>query len=145
MNLRSKKQLAAKTLRVGKERIVFVNERLNEIKEAITKKDILNLYQDKAILVKEIKGRKTKKRNKKRRNKGKIRKKINQRKKQYVKLTRKLRGIIKEMKANGKISQKEVKELRKKIKNKFFKSKQHLKDYLGGNKYESSKKKKKRK
>ena len=40
MNLGKKKQLAARTLGVGKSRVHFVNENLNEIKEAITKQDI---------------------------------------------------------------------------------------------------------
>ncbi len=43
MNLRTKKELAAKALKVGKERIVFVEARLDEIKEAITKQDMRDL------------------------------------------------------------------------------------------------------
>ena len=57
MNLRSKKQLAAKTFGVGKGRIVFVNERIEEIKEAITKQDMRNLQKDGVIIIKEIGGR----------------------------------------------------------------------------------------
>ena len=57
MNLRSKKQLAANTFGVGKSRIMFVNERIEEIKEAITKQDMRNLLQDGAIIIKEVKGR----------------------------------------------------------------------------------------
>lgn len=58
MNLKKKKQLAAKTLKVGKERILFLGPRIEEIKEAITKQDIRELKKDGAILIKEIKGRK---------------------------------------------------------------------------------------
>ena len=43
MNLKKKKSLATRTLKVGKERIVFLKSRLDEIKEAITKQDIKDL------------------------------------------------------------------------------------------------------
>ena len=145
MNLRAKKQLAAKTLRVGKSRILFVNERIEEIKEAITKQDIRDLYKDGAIKIKEIKGRKTIKNKNKRRSPGNIRKNVNRRKRNYVIMTRKLRKHLKELKNRGQIDTKEVKELRKKIRNKAFRSKAHMKEQMGGNKNESPKKKKKRK
>jgi len=127
MNLTSKKELAARTLKVGKERIVFVVARLNEIKEAITKQDIKDLNKDGAILIKEIKGRKKKIKKKKKRTTGKIRKKVNTRKQDYVKLTRKLRKHVVELKKQGKLSSEEVKEIRKKIRNKQYKNKANLK------------------
>ena len=55
MNLRKKKILAAKALKVGKERIIFLKPRLEEIKEAITKQDIKDLYKEGAIKIKEVK------------------------------------------------------------------------------------------
>ena len=58
MNLSKKKSLAVKTLKVGKDRIVFLKPRLDEIKEAITKQDIRELQKEGAIIVKGIKGRK---------------------------------------------------------------------------------------
>ena len=58
MNLRAKKQLAANTFGVGKGRIAFVNERIEEIKEAITKQDMRNLQKDGAIIIKEIRNTK---------------------------------------------------------------------------------------
>lgn len=131
MNLRSKKQLAAKTFGVGKSRILFVNERIEEIKEAITKQDMRNLQRDGAIIIKEIKGRgKNIKKNRKR-SVGNIRKKVNIRKKEYVILTRKLRRAIAEKKQKGEINREEVKEIRKKIRNKLFKSNAHLKENMG--------------
>ncbi len=51
MNLRSKKQLAAKTLGVGKKRIIFNINNIPEIKEAITKHDIHTLYDEGIILI----------------------------------------------------------------------------------------------
>mgnify|MGYP001201355851 CR=1 FL=1 len=146
MNLRSKKELAAKTFGVGKERIVFVNERIEEIKEAITKQDMRMLQKEGAIRIKEVKGRSKNIKKKRKKGFGNRRKNVNTRKQDYVKLTRKLRKVVADKKRKGEIENKEFKELRKKIRNKLFRSKAHLKDNLGGNKeYEKPKKKKKRK
>ncbi len=145
MNLRAKKQLAAKTFGVGKERIAFVPGRIEEIKEAITKEDMRNLQKDGAIIIKEVKGRGKVISVKRKKGLGNIRKRVNTRKRDYVILTRKLRKFLADKKQKGEISNEEVKKLRKKIKNKLFKSKAHLKDNLGGLKNENSKKKKKRK
>ena len=57
MNLRKKKILASKVLNVGKNRIRFVTDNLLEIKEAITKQDIRDLYSKGIIVIKPIKGR----------------------------------------------------------------------------------------
>lgn len=130
MNLSKKKKLAARTLKVGKDRIVFVNSRLEEIKEAITKRDIRDLYETKAILVKEIKGRKKKEKKAKKKSVGNVRKKIRNRKRDYVILTRKLRKYIRGMKEQGKLSNENFKMVRKKIRNKEFRSKSNLKEYL---------------
>jgi large subunit ribosomal protein L19e len=130
MKLDKKKELAAKALKVGKNRIILVQERLDEIKEAITKQDVLDLKKSGAIKIKEIKGRKKIKKRTTKRRAGKIKKKINRRKQQYAKVTRKLRAYIKELKNQGKIEDEEYKELRKKIRARDFKSKAQLKDYL---------------
>ena len=130
MNLRKKKELAARTLKVGKERIVFLRPRIDEIKKAITKQDIRDLQKDGAIIVKEIKGRRKIKIKRKKRSPGNIRKKVNKRKQKYVKITRKLRGYIAEMKKQGRLSKEEVSDIRKKIKNRIFKSKAHLKEHI---------------
>jgi large subunit ribosomal protein L19e len=145
MNLRAKKQLAANTLGVGKGRIIFVNERLEEIKEAITKQDMRNLQKDGAIIIREVKGRSKNVNKGKRRHIGKVRRKVNTRKQDYVIMTRKLRKVLAEKKSKGELDIKEIKELRKKIRNKMFRSKAHLKEYIGGSKNENTKKKKKRK
>ena len=102
MNLAKKKKLAERTLGVGKERIVFLKSRLEDIKDAITKQDIRDLYKDGAIIIKEKKGRK-KSRKKKRRTMGNVRKRVKKRKEQYVTLTRKLRGYVSELKKQDKI------------------------------------------
>ena len=132
MNLRKKKQLAIRTLKIGKERIVFIKSRLEEIKEAITKQDIRDLKKDGAILVKDVKGRKKVEKRSRRRGVGKVKKKVNKRKQEYVIMTRKLRKYTAELKKQGKLSKEEVSEIRKKIRNRIFKSKAHLKTYIGG-------------
>lgn len=131
MNLGKKKELAARTFKVGKARIVFVKARAEDIKEAITKQDIRDLNKDGAILIKEIKGRKKNPAKKKRRSVGNVRKKIKRRKRDYVTLTRKLRGYVSELKKQGDLSEAEVKEIRKRIRNKAFRSKANLKEYIG--------------
>ena len=130
MNLRKKKGLAARILKVGKERIIFSQQRLNEIKEAITKQDIRDLKKDGAITVREISGRKKNVIKRKNRGPGKIKKKVNKRKREYMVLTRKLRSYIKDLKNRGKISNDNTDGIRKKIRNRFFRSKSHLREYL---------------
>jgi large subunit ribosomal protein L19e len=130
MNLRKKKALTARTFGVGLARVEFVEARLEEIKEAITKQDIRDLQKDGAIIIKNIKGRKRNKNKVKNRSKGNVRKRVNKRKKEYVTLTRKLRKHLAEV--NEKLTDKEKKDIRKKIRNRFFKSKAHLKEHLGG-------------
>ena len=130
MNLGKKKKLVVRTLKVGENRVIFLHSRLNEIKEAITKQDIRDLKNDGAILVKEIKGRKRKVKKSKKRGVGKIKKNVNKRKQEYVIHTRKLRKYVAEMKNQEKISKEEFKDIRKKIRNKFFRSKSHLREYI---------------
>ena len=47
-------------------------------------------------------------------------------------MVRKQRGYVAELKKQGKLSLEEVKDLRSKIRNKTFRSKANLKDYIGG-------------
>ena len=130
MNLGKKKSLAAKTLKVGKERIIFLTTRINEIKEAITKNDIRDLTAEGAILVKEVGERRKKLKKATRKSTGNIRKKVNTRKQDYVIMTRKLRRYTKEMEKQGQINREERLEIRKRIRNKGFKSQANLKEYI---------------
>lgn len=129
MNLRKKKILAAKTLNVGKGKIIFIKTRLDEIKEAITKQDIKDLHKEGAIVIRESSGRRKviKRRN---RSPGNVRIKVNKRKQNYMILTRKLRKYVGEMKKQRKLSNDKTKDIKKKIKNKFFKNQAHLKEYI---------------
>ena len=130
MNLAKKKQLAAKVLKVGKNRIVFMKKHLPEIKEAITRMDILDLHKSGAIRVKEVAGRKKIVRRRHRRRKGKVKKNIRNRKKEYVIITRKLRKFVKGAVRAGKIDRERSRDLRKKIRARKFKTKRHLKESL---------------
>ena len=132
MNLRKKTALAIKTMGVGKERIVFVESRKEEIKDAITKQDIRDLVKEGAIVIKAIKGRKKVGKRKNKRSTGKIKKKVKTKKKNYVIMTRKLRSYINSVKEGLGLSRGEIKEIRNRIRNKGFRSKAILKEYLGG-------------
>ena len=130
MKLDLKKNLAAKTLKVGRDKVQFDNTRLDEIKEAITRQDIRDLLASNAIKIKENKGRKTNVKRNNRRRTGKVKMKVKTRKQDYVKMTRKLRAYIKELKKQGKMDVEEYKDKRKKIRNKIYKSKRNLKEHL---------------
>ena len=130
MNLKNKKSLAMKALKLGRKRIVFLASRHREIKDTITKQDIRDLKEDGAIIVKEIKGRKKVKRRKRVRGVGKIKKKVSKRKQEYVKMTRKLRKHVAIKKKSGELSREEVKDIRKKIRNRKFSSLRNLKELI---------------
>ena len=131
MNLGKKKKLAIRTFGVGKSKISFLKPRLEEIKEAITKQDMRGLKEEGAIIIHETRGKKVKKK-KKGGGPGNIRKKVNRRKKDYVIMTRKQRKYASEMRKQEKISRQEEIEIRKKIRNKAFRSLAHLREHVGG-------------
>lgn len=129
MKLEGKKALASRALGVGKKRIGFNNERVNEVKEAITKQDMRDLFSSGAIFVHEIKGRKMKV-ERGRRRAGRIRNPVKDGKKEYMIITRKLRGYIGELKKQGTVSVEESKLLRREIRARKFRSKAHLKEHM---------------
>ena len=133
MNLGKKKKLAKRTFGVGEDRIVFVESKIEDIKDAITKQDIRDLHSRGAIILLEKKGRKNVKK-KRSRSTGNVRKKVKRKKQEYTKLTRKLRKHLGSIKSQGKISIEEHKELSKKVRNRDFRSKSHLNEHLGGKK-----------
>ena len=106
MNLGKKKELAKRTLGVGKERIAFAESRLEDIKEAITKQDIKDLYSQGAIVIKPKKGRRKVVR-KKSRSVGNVRIRVNKRKREYVAMVRKQRKHIAELKKRGELAKEE--------------------------------------
>jgi len=130
MNLRKKKELASRTLKVGKERIVFLKERIEEINQALTKQDIRDLHKEGAITIKDVKGRKTKVKRRTRRRVGKVKKRVGERKRTYIIITRKLRAYVKALKQRGEISNEDFYEIRKQIRNREFKSLAQLKEQI---------------
>lgn len=153
MKLEGKRDLIARTLKVGKNRIVFNNARLNEIKEAITKQDIKGLAESGAIHLKEPKGRKTKKQRNTRRRAGSIKKKVKKSKRTYITITRKLRSYLFHLRKIGSISREDYLTLRKEIRTSAFRSLTHMKERIsqlspetqGGKNAKDTKKKNKRK
>ena len=132
MNLAKKKALAVKVLKVGKDRIIFNRESLAEIKEAITRMDILDLHKSGAIRIREIKGRKKIVKRKNRRRKGRVKKNVNTKKAEYVIITRKLRKLVRGAVRSGLVDKEKNREIRKEIRARGFKSKRQLKESLEG-------------
>ena len=130
MKLENKKLLAAKSLEVGVNRIRFNSERLAEIKEAITKQDIRDLFASGAIIIKEIKGRRAIVRRKRRRGPGHIKKPIRNAKRDYITLTRKLRSLIADLRRKETIKDELYWKIRKEIRAHIFKSKAQLKERI---------------
>ena len=130
MNLEKKRSLAARTLGVGRERVVFNNQRLDEIKEAITKQDIRDLVGAGSISVREIRGRKAVVRRKSRRGMGRVRKHVGNKKQIYMLITRKLRGYVLNLKDKKAISRDNYYLLRKEIRSRAFRGLAHLKERI---------------
>lgn len=130
MKLENKKSLAARTLKVGKNRISFNRENLAEIKEAITRQDIRDLVSSKAIFIDEKKGKRTIKKRKTRKKAGSVKKKVNQRKRDYMIITRKLRAYISMLKNKGYMTREDYLLFRKEIRAKQFRSKSHLRERI---------------
>ncbi len=129
-NLNKRKMLAARVLKVGKGRILFDTSSMEEIKEAIANQDIRDLYNRGIIMIKPVKGRRKKENRKTRRGPGSIKVKVKTDRRDYIILTRKLRGYIWELRNQNKISRERYEELRRKIKAGVFKNKAHLKNYM---------------
>jgi len=129
--LNKRKELASKVLGVGKNKIIFDSSSLEEIKEAITKQDIRDLYQQGIIRIRYQLGRKQKEKRKTKKGPGKIRIRVKPGKRGYIISVRKLRNYINELRIQGKINRETYQDLRKKIKSRLFKNKASLKDHMG--------------
>ncbi len=129
MDLSKKKALAARTFGVGEARIMFNKERLNDIKEAITKQDMRDLLEQKTVLIKEITGIKTNTVSTRRRA-GSIKMRPNRRRQEYMMMVRKLREYVSQMRNQEKINQKEFLILRKEVRARQFKNKNGLKERI---------------
>jgi len=139
--MKTQKKLAAKIAKRSKKKVKLDSSRLEEIKEAITRADIRSLLKDKAIKVEQKKGvsraraRKHKKQKVRGRKKGQGSRKgrANARlsnKQKWMNRIRLQRKFLKELKDNKKITQEVYKEIYRKAKGGFFRSKRHIKLYL---------------
>ncbi len=141
MELKVQKRLAAQILKCSEKKIVFNPERLDEIKEAITKVDIRNLIKDGAIIRKPSigvsrgrarinkiqrskggrRGHGSRKGTRTAREPGKIR---------WINHVRLQREFIKQLKTNKIMDNKIYRDLYMKIKGGFFRNKRHIKLYM---------------
>jgi large subunit ribosomal protein L19e len=139
--LRVQKRLAAQVLDCSQKRVIFDNDRLDDIKQAITKHDIRLLVGDGAIREKpmasisRVRARKLKVQKSKGRRKGPgTRKgKTNARvdfKDQWMSRVRVQRDFLKELVTKNLITRKAYRELYLKSKGGYFRSKRHIKLFL---------------
>jgi large subunit ribosomal protein L19e len=143
MNLKTQKKQAAKVLKASKNRVFFDPERLEDIKEAITKTDIRGLISEGAIKKYQKKGTshvRIVKHNSQRRKglrKGpstrKGKKTINK-KKVWMQKVRTLRAFLRELRESKLIKKETYTDLYLKVKGNYFRSKRHIKIYLEDNK-----------
>ncbi len=125
-----KKKLAARAMGVGVSRILFNNERLAEIKEAITKQDIRDLVRDGAIYVREPQGRGPVVARKQRRRQGSFRKRVGQKKRSYMLFVRSARRVVAHALAQGEITKEHASTLRKEVKSRRVVIKSALRDRM---------------
>ena len=125
-----KKELAARTLNVGKGRIMFNIHRLADIQSAITKQDIRDLVKDGSIIVREVKGQKQAKVRQTRRRAGSIRKKVKTGKRDYVIFVRSMRKYLAELLKQEVIDKETYNRLRREIRARSVRTKAHLKERL---------------
>ena len=130
MNLDKKRALASRIFKVGKERIIFVEPRLDEIKEAISKEDIRHLKNEGAIIIRDKVGHKKVEIKKKKKTPGNIKKNAKNSKREYMFLTRKLRKHVADLKEKKELTREQVIDLRKKIRSRYFKNKSQLKEHI---------------
>lgn len=103
MTLRTRRRIAAQILKVGQNKIIFIKDRLADIKEAITKEDMRGLIKEGAIKAKKSKGI----------SKGRFRKKLSQKKKGLRKGTGKRKGKRVALKFGKKVWMKKIRVLRR--------------------------------
>ena len=126
MKLENKKALASRALCVGKNRIVFNSQRLEEVKEAITKQDIKDLVASGAIRIKEVSGRKTKIKSNSRRRAGSVKKKVKRTKTEYMHMVRRLRPFLSDLRKKKNLSSEQYHKIRREIKSGLHKTKVQL-------------------
>lgn len=141
MQLKIQKRLAAQILKSSKNDIWLDSNRLDEIKEAITKADIKSLIKDKAIKAKKIRGisryrarkRNLQKRKGRRRGPGSLKGSKGARlskKRGWINHIRVQRVFLQNLRDKGVIDKSSYRPLYMKSKGGFFRSKRHIKIYM---------------
>ncbi len=141
MRLTLQKRLAAQLLKCSQKKIQIDETRLEEAKEAITKRDVRGLIQDKAIVKKDtneqskVRARKKQAQKRKGKQKGAGKRKgtanaRSNKKDEWKAKVRLQRELIKSLKVKEKMDNKTYRTLYNKIGGGFFRSRRHLKLYI---------------
>lgn len=142
MDLKSQKRLAAEILKCSPSKVVFDIDRLEDIKEAITKIDLKTLIKDNAITVRispgpsRVRARKLSEQKTKGRRKGHGSRKGRASargvttKRLWIYKIRKQKEILKNLRDNQKLTTGEYRQLYNKAKGGFFRNQRHLKMYI---------------
>ncbi len=151
MNLNVQKRIAGSILKCSKKRVVFDQDRLKDIKEAITKEDLRGLIGEGAIQKVQSKGvsrvraqdkhvQRTKGRRKGYGTRKGTAKSRTPPKREWINRVRLQRSFLTELKVKGLISSHTYRELYLKAKGGFFRSRSHLKYYIEENRLFQQKK-----
>ena len=125
------RRLAAEILKVGKSRIWMDPEKLDDIKNAITRADIKKLISQGAIKATPEKIKKHGKKEKKRKGPGRKKGRIKgSDKRKWIATIRPLRRMLKELRDSGKITPSQYRQLYLLVKGGMFRSRSHLRFYL---------------
>ena len=141
MNLSNQKRIAARILKVGESRVWMDSTKMSEVKEAVTKNDIRSLISEGIIKAKPVtgvsRGRATKRMTQRQKGrqtqagsrKGKRTARL-PRKTAWILKTRIQRKFLKDLKENQKIEPSTYRDLYRKVKGNFFRSRAHVKLYM---------------
>lgn len=143
MNLKSQKRLAAQVMKVGTTKVWFDPNRLEEIKEAITKADIRSLVKDRAIQprpqtgISRFRTRKHKLQKRKGRRAGHGSRQGSRRarlpkKKEWMARIRSQRKMLKDLRDKEMITRQTYGMIRRKAKGGYFRSRRHVQLFLEG-------------
>jgi len=142
MKLKIQKKLSGDVLKCSEKRVRFDTERLEEIKESITKVDIRSLIKDSAIYcipekgVSRFRARKIQKQKSKGKRKGPGSKKGKKtarapKKEAWMNKIRSQRKLLKRLKESEVINNQVYRQLYKKSQGGFFRNQRHIKLYIG--------------
>ena len=128
--LRLQKRIAADILKVGVNRVWIDPEKINEVKNVITKAEIRKLINRGVIKALPEKMKKPKVEKKKRKGPGRRKGARKRGKEDWMRTVRPLRKMIKELRDTGKITKGQYRRLYMLIKGGMFRSRAHLRLYL---------------